>query len=160
MVQFDFLLVCNSNYRSKSHRLGVITTQKKFSYLLSLGPNFDKFRSENLTNWAQLIFWTRKSTVMSFLRHCLKNNDLQMLAGQIGECSRISLESAANEAACRYSCFRSTSLICISPYRHLYIYRYMEIKHGLHSAVCTYLVQCTRAVFAYLYASLYSTTLH
>ena len=38
---YDFLLVSNSNYMSNSHRLGVIVTQKMFSYLLSLGPNFD-----------------------------------------------------------------------------------------------------------------------
>ncbi len=39
---YDFLLVSNSNYMSNSHRLGVIATLKKFSYLLSLGPNFFK----------------------------------------------------------------------------------------------------------------------
>ncbi len=38
---YDFILVCNSYYMSKSHRLGVIATGKSFSYLLSLGPNFD-----------------------------------------------------------------------------------------------------------------------
>ncbi len=38
---YDFLLVSNSNYMSKLRRLGVIATQKNFSYLLSLGPNFD-----------------------------------------------------------------------------------------------------------------------
>ncbi len=38
---YDFLLVSNSNYMSNSHRLGVIVTRKFFSYLLSLGPNFD-----------------------------------------------------------------------------------------------------------------------
>ncbi len=39
---YDFLLVSNSNYMSISQRLGVIATRKIFSYLLSLGPNFDK----------------------------------------------------------------------------------------------------------------------
>ncbi len=38
---YNFLLVSNSNYMSNSHRLGVIATGKMFSYLLSLGPNFD-----------------------------------------------------------------------------------------------------------------------
>ncbi len=31
-----------SNYTSISHRLAVIAAQKIFSYLLSLGPNFDQ----------------------------------------------------------------------------------------------------------------------
>ncbi len=38
---YDFLLVSKSNYMSNSHRLGVIATRKYFSFLLSLGPNFD-----------------------------------------------------------------------------------------------------------------------
>ncbi len=37
---YEFLLVSNSNYMSKSLRLGVIATQKLFSYLISLGQNF------------------------------------------------------------------------------------------------------------------------
>ena len=38
---YDFRLVSNSNYMSDAHRLGVTATQKFFSCLLSLGPNFD-----------------------------------------------------------------------------------------------------------------------
>ena len=38
---YDFLLVSNSNYMYNLYRLGVIATQNFFSYLLSLGPNFD-----------------------------------------------------------------------------------------------------------------------
>ncbi len=38
---YDFLLVSNSNYMSKSRRLGVKAIQNFFSYLLSLGSNFD-----------------------------------------------------------------------------------------------------------------------
>ncbi len=59
---YDSLLVSNSNYMSNSHRLGVIATQN-FSYLLSLGPNFDPpgpplpqgdlFQIESLHPWVQ-----------------------------------------------------------------------------------------------------------
>ncbi len=38
---YDFLLLSNSKYVSNSHHLGVLATRKFFSYLLSLGPNFD-----------------------------------------------------------------------------------------------------------------------
>ena len=41
---YDSLLVSNSNYMSNSHRLGVTAIRNFFfifSYLLSLGPNFD-----------------------------------------------------------------------------------------------------------------------
>ncbi len=38
---YDFILVSNSNYMSVCHRLEVLDTQKLFSYLLSLGPNFE-----------------------------------------------------------------------------------------------------------------------
>ncbi len=43
LLIYDFLLVSSSNYASNSHRLEVIASRKIkiFSYLLSLGPNFD-----------------------------------------------------------------------------------------------------------------------
>ena len=46
---YDFLLVSNSNYMSNAHRLVVTATRKIFSYLLSLGPNFDPAPRPTLT---------------------------------------------------------------------------------------------------------------
>ncbi len=37
---------------SNSYRLGVIATRKSFSYLLSLGPNFDPSPQAHLYLWA------------------------------------------------------------------------------------------------------------
>ncbi len=76
---YDFLLVSNNKYMSNSHHLGVIAAWKFFSYVLSLGPNFDTHPPSpipTLTPGYFFLFkikgfppWVREKAVTTFRLH-------------------------------------------------------------------------------------------
>ena len=45
---YGFLFICMNNRMSISHRLAVTATQKVFSYLLSLGPNYENSKNKKV----------------------------------------------------------------------------------------------------------------